>query len=246
MNKNLKLKNPSEKCLSDIDKKIESYSIEEKLKILSEIFPGRIVFSTSFNIEDQLISHFILNEKILIKIFTLDTGRIFKETYQVWSDTNKFYNYSISAYYPNTKRLENFLSEKGPNSFYENVQNRMKCCFLRKIEPLRRALQGNAIWITGLRSEHSLERKNLNFLEWDSNYQLIKYHPLFNWKSDKIRKLIKKYNIPYNHLYNKGYLSIGCAPCTRSVKNGESYRSGRWWWEENSVKKECGLHLKNK
>lgn len=122
----------------------------------------------------------------------------------------------------------------------------MKCCFLRKIEPLRRALQGNAIWITGLRSEHSLERKNLNFLEWDSNYQLIKYHPLFNWKSDKIRKLIKKYNIPYNHLYNKGYLSIGCAPCTRSVKNGESYRSGRWWWEENSVKKECGLHLKNK
>ncbi|AWU43707.1 phosphoadenylyl-sulfate reductase [Blattabacterium sp. (Cryptocercus kyebangensis)] len=239
------IEKPIKKYLSDLSKKIRSSFIEEKLRTLSEIFSGKIVFSTSFNIEDQLISHFILDRKIPIKIFTLDTGRIFKETYKVWSDTNKFYNHSISAYFPDPNRLEKFLSEKGPNSFYENVKNRTKCCFLRKVEPLKRALKGNLIWITGLRSEHSIERKELNDLEWDANYNLIKYHPLFDWNLKKIEKIIKKYNIPYNHLYNKGYLSIGCAPCTRSVKYGENYRSGRWWWESNSVKKECGLHFKN-
>ncbi|MDR1804829.1 MAG: phosphoadenylyl-sulfate reductase [Flavobacteriales bacterium] len=238
--------NKNEKCIniSDLSRRIESSSIEEKLRNLSEIFPGETVFSTSFNIEDQLISHFILHENIPIKIFTLDTGRIFEETYKVWSDTNKFYNYSITAYYPDTNKLEKFLSKKGPNSFYASVQDRMKCCFLRKVEPLRRALKGNSVWITGLRSEHSMERKNLNHLEWDDSNQLIKFHPLLDWKLEKIEKIIKKYNIPYNHLYNKGYFSIGCAPCTRSVKHGENYRSGRWYWENDSVKKECGLHLK--
>ncbi|WP_041936755.1 phosphoadenylyl-sulfate reductase [Blattabacterium sp. (Blattella germanica)] len=240
----MKWKIPSQECLSDLSKEIKSPSVEEKLKTLSNFFPGKIVFSTSFNIEDQLISHFILSNKIPIKIFTLDTGRFFEETYKVWENTNKFYGYSISAYYPDQEKLEEFLSKNGPNSFYNNVKNRIKCCFLRKVEPLKRALKGNFVWITGLRAEHSLDRKKLNYLEWDSKYHLIKYHPLYNWKLEVIEKMVKKHKVPYNPLYDKGFLSIGCAPCTRSVKCGESYRSGRWWWEDDSIKKECGLHIK--
>ncbi|WP_185865799.1 phosphoadenylyl-sulfate reductase [Blattabacterium cuenoti] len=242
--KNMKWKVSSQECLSDLSKEIKSTSVEDKLRTLSNFFPGKIVFSTSFNIEDQLISHFILSNKIPIKIFTLDTGRLFEETYKVWKDTNKFYGYSISAYSPNQDSLEKFLSENGPNSFYDNVKNRVKCCFLRKVEPLKRALKGNFVWVTGLRAEHSVERKKLNYLEWDSKYHLIKYHPLYDWKLESIEKMVKKYKIPYNPLYDKGFLSIGCSPCTRSVKFGESYRSGRWWWEDDTIKKECGLHTK--
>ncbi|WP_238784563.1 elongation factor 1-alpha C-terminal domain-related protein [Blattabacterium cuenoti] len=175
----MKWKISSQECLSDLSKEIKSsFSVEDKLRALSNFFTGKIVFSTILNIEDQLISHFILSNEISIKIFTLDTGRLFEETYKVWKDTNKFYEYSISAYYPNQDKLEDFLSKNGPNSFYDNVKNRIKCCFLRKVEPLKRALQGNFVWVTGLRAEHSVERKKLNDLEWDSKYHLIKYHPV--------------------------------------------------------------------
>jgi 3''-phosphoadenosine 5''-phosphosulfate sulfotransferase (PAPS reductase)/FAD synthetase and related enzymes len=241
----MKWKIPSKECIPDLSKKIKlnSVSVEDKLRTLYNFFPGKIVFSTSFNIEDQLIAHFILSNKIPIKIFTLDTGRFFEETYKVWDKTNKFYGYSISAYYPNQEKLEKFLSKNGPNSFYENIEKRIKCCFIRKVDPLKRALQGNFVWITGLRAEHSTDRNKLNYLEWDSKHNLIKFHPLYDWKLENIEKKVKKYKIPYNPLYNEGFLSIGCAPCTRSVRCGESYRSGRWWWEDNSMKKECGLHI---
>ena len=177
-----------------------------------------------------------------IKIFTLDTGRLFAETYSVWSSTLDRYKISIKAYYPNATILESFVEKKGPNAFYESVENRKGCCFIRKVEPLKRALSGNAIWITGLRAEHSADRGDLQSIEWDESNQIIKYHPLLHWTTNQVTDFITTNNIPYNPLHDKGFVSIGCAPCTRAIKEGEDFRAGRWWWEDTN-KKECGLHV---
>lgn len=212
------------------------------LKLLVEQYPGQVIFSTSFSYEDQVITHEILSNQLPIKIFTLDTGRLFAETYSVWSSTNATYNTQIKAYYPNQDLLQDFVAEKGPNSFYESVDNRKSCCYIRKVEPLKRALAGNAIWITGLRSEHSGNRKDLPVIEWDESNQVIKYHPILHWSTEEVKQYIATNRIPYNPLHDKGFVSIGCAPCTRAVRPGEDFRAGRWWWEDAS-KKECGLHV---
>lgn len=214
----------------------------EFLRLLADKYPGQVTFSTSFSYEDQAITHQILSNQLLIKIFTLDTGRLFAETYSVWSSTNAMYNTQIKAYYPNQDLLQDFVAVKGPNSFYESVDNRKQCCFIRKVEPLQRALKGNAIWITGLRAEHSGDRKDLPQLEWDESNQVIKYHPILHWTTEDVKKFISENRIPYNPLHDKGFVSIGCAPCTRAVRPGEDFRAGRWWWEDAS-KKECGLHV---
>lgn len=211
------------------------------IQMLTEQFPGKVTFSTSFSFEDQVITHQILANKLPVKIFTLDTGRMFTETYSVWSSTNEKYKTTIKAYYPNQHSLEKFITEKGPNSFYESVDNRKNCCFIRKVEPLQRALQGNEIWITGLRAEHSPDRKDLPVIEWDEVNNIIKYHPILHWTNDTVKNYIHRHQIPYNPLHDKGFVSIGCAPCTRAVKPGEDFRAGRWWWED-AEKKECGLH----
>jgi phosphoadenosine phosphosulfate reductase len=216
--------------------------IEEFLLRLTEIFPGKVTFSTSFSYEDQVITHKILNNNLPITIFTLDTGRLFPETYSVWSATHSKYDTHIKAYYPDHSLIENFVAERGPNAFYESVQNRKDCCYIRKVDPLKRALKDNAVWITGLRSEHSIERHSLQQIEWDEGNQMIKYHPLLNWTFDEVKEYINDNNIPYNPLHDKGFVSIGCAPCTRAIRPGEDFRAGRWWWED-SVKKECGLHV---
>ena len=221
---------------------LNELSIEEFLLRLTEIFPGKVTFSTSFSYEDQVITHKILSNKLPITIFTLDTGRLFPETYSVWSATNSKYNTHVKAYYPDHSLIENFVAERGPNAFYESVQNRKDCCYIRKVDPLKRALKNNAVWITGLRSEHSIERHSLQQIEWDEGNQMIKYHPLLNWTFDKVKEYINENNIPYNPLHDKGFVSIGCAPCTRAIRSGEDFRAGRWWWED-SVKKECGLHV---
>lgn len=213
----------------------------EFLKLLSEQYPGRVTFSTSFSYEDQAITHEILSNQLPIKIFTLDTGRLFAETYSVWSSTNALYNTHIKAYYPNEEKLQDFVEANGPNAFYESVENRKQCCFIRKVEPLKRALAGNDIWITGLRAEHSGDRKDLPMLEWDESNHVIKYHPILHWTTDEVKKYIADNRIPYNPLHDKGFVSIGCAPCTRAIRPGEDFRAGRWWWEDAS-KKECGLH----
>lgn len=212
------------------------------LKLLVEEYPGQVIFSTSFSYEDQVITHEILSNQLPIKIFTLDTGRLFAETYSVWSSTNATYNTQIKAYYPNQDLLQEFVAEKGPNSFYESVDNRKSCCYIRKVEPLKRALEGNAIWVTGLRAEHSGNRKDLPVIEWDESNQVIKYHPILHWSTEEVKKYIADNRIPYNPLHDKGFVSIGCAPCTRAVRPGEDFRAGRWWWEDAS-KKECGLHV---
>ena len=217
-------------------------SIDEFLTSLVENFPGRVTFSTSFSYEDQVISHKILSNHLPIKIFTLDTGRLFPETYSVWRATNEKYNTHIKAYYPDTSLLEEFIENKGPNSFYESVENRKECCHIRKVAPLKRALQNNSIWITGLRAAHSSERMNMSQVEWDESNHIIKYHPILHWTTEEVTQYINQHDIPYNILHDKGFVSIGCAPCTRSIKPGEDFRAGRWWWED-STKKECGLHV---
>jgi phosphoadenosine phosphosulfate reductase len=213
----------------------------EALRTLANQFPGEIVFSTSFGWEDQVITHMIFGNDIPIKVFTLETGRLFPETYYVWNRTMEIYGKPVFAYYPVHHLLEDMVNAKGPNSFYESVENRKECCDIRKIEPLRRALTGNQCWITGIRAEQSPNREDMHNVEWDEGNQLIKFHPIFNWTLDDVKAYIKQHNIPYNTLHDKGFPSIGCLPCTRAVQPGEDFRAGRWWWEDQS-KKECGLH----
>lgn len=213
----------------------------EALTVLANRFPGKIIFSTSFGWEDQVISHMIFENNLNIKVFTLETGRLFPETYYVWNRTMERYGKTIHAYYPQHALVEQMVTTKGPSSFYESVENRKECCYIRKIEPLKRALQGNDVWITGIRAEQSANRQFMDNVEWDESNNLVKYHPIFSWSLDTVKEYIRQYNIPYNPLHDKGFPSIGCMPCTRAVAEGEDFRAGRWWWEDQS-KKECGLH----
>lgn len=216
----------------------------DTLQSLSARFPGKIVFSSSFSFEDQVISHMILSNKIPVEIFTLDTGRLFAETYSVWNSSNEKYRTKIKAYYPDQEKIQQFVEQNGPNAFYESVENRKACCHIRKVEPLQRALAGKVLWVTGLRAEHSAARQDLPLFEWDGINQVIKYHPVLHWSFDEVKEYIRTHNIPYNPLHDRGFVSIGCAPCTRAVKPGEDFRAGRWWWED-AGKKECGLHATN-
>ena len=226
----------------ELYRELRELDIEKALTVLAYRFPEKVIFSTSFGWEDQVLTHMIFSNHLPIKVFTLETGRLFPETYYVWNRTLEMYeNQPIHAYYPDTDSLEKMVSQKGPNSFYESVENRKECCGIRKIEPLRRALAGNEIWITGIRAEQSPNRENMQGIEWDSQNHIIKFHPLFDWTLEQVKTYIKENNVPYNPLHDRGFPSIGCAPCTRAVKEGEDFRAGRWWWEDQT-KKECGLH----
>lgn len=220
---------------------IDKPQLETALLAVANEYPGEVVFSSSFSWEDQAVTHLILSNNIPIEIFTLDTGRLFSETYDVWTRTNSRYNTRIKSYCPNHELLEEYLDVHGSNAFYESVELRKRCCFIRKVEPLQRALKGNKVWITGLRKEHSNERNALTKLEWDDVYEIAKYHPILDWGTEELKQYIRTNKIPYNTLHEKGFVSIGCAPCTRAIREGEDYRAGRWWWE-NSTHKECGLH----
>jgi phosphoadenosine phosphosulfate reductase len=214
----------------------------ETLAALAAAYPGEVTFSTSFSWEDQLITHLIFSNNLDIKVFTLDTGRMFPETYSTWSATLEKYGKKITAYYPDAQALQKFVAEKGPNSFYESVENRKSCCYIRKVEPLQRAIEGNKVWVTGIRAEHSPNRTDMTQLEWDGTNNITKYHPLLNWSTEEVKAFIRENQIPYNPLHDKGFVSIGCAPCTRAIRPGEDFRAGRWWWED-ADKKECGLHV---
>jgi phosphoadenosine phosphosulfate reductase len=229
------------KFAENIHKQTEGLKPDEALTLLADAFPGQITFSTSFGWEDQVITHMIFSNKLPVKVFTLETGRLFPETYYVWNRTMEIYEQPIHAYYPNNEALEQMVNAKGPNSFYESVDNRKECCGIRKVEPLNRALSGNKCWITGIRAEQSETRQSMGHVEWDEPHQLVKFHPIYDWTLDDVKAYIKQYNIPYNTLHDRGFPSIGCAPCTRAVQPGEDFRAGRWWWEDQS-KKECGLH----
>lgn len=228
--------------MTTIKDKISVFQAESALSSLkkSVAHSDKVVFSTSFGKEDQVITHFIATSNFPISIFTLDTGRLFEETYAVFDRTIQKYKVKIKTYYPNHEKVERLVSEKGPYSFYDSVENRKECCGIRKIEPLKRALQGCEVWITGLRQSQSPNRQNMSQVEWDGSNQIIKIHPLFHWSDTELDQFIENNNIPINTLHAKGYPSIGCSSCTRAILEGEDSRAGRWWWE--SSKKECGLH----
>jgi phosphoadenosine phosphosulfate reductase len=227
--------------LESLTEQLHGLSNVDALRTLADLFPGEVIFSTSLGYEDQVITDLILANNIPIKIFTLDTGRMFSETYSVWKKTNDRYDTKIEAYFPDRIAEETLMTTKGPYSFYDSVENRKECCGIRKVEPLNRALKGQKIWITGIRAEQSANRQSMPQLEWDSAHTLFKFHPLMDWTFDEVKQYIKANNVPYNPLHDRGFVSIGCQPCTRAIQPGEDFRAGRWWWEDNS-KKECGLH----
>jgi phosphoadenosine phosphosulfate reductase len=229
--------------IKELREQLIGNKIEDQLKILATLFPGKIIFTTSLGIEDQVIAHTIFTNNLSIKVATLDTGRLFPQTYDVLSNTNSRYRKNISVYFPDYLSVEKMVSEKGPFSFFESIENRKECCRLRKVVPLNRALAGMECWISGIRAGQSDDRKQMDWLEYDEDKKLFKFYPLFNWSFEEVKNFIKDNNVPYNSLHDKGYVSIGCEPCTRSVKPGEDFRAGRWWWE-NDGPKECGCHVK--
>ena len=226
-----------------LNTELQDMSITEKLRYLTEVYKGHVIFTTSFGYEDQVITDFIFKNNFPVEVITLDTGRMFEETYKVYRSTVEKYGKSITAYFPPADKVEKLLKEKGPFSFYESLENRKECCYIRKVIPLKRALKGNEIWITGLRAAQSENRSGLTEFEWDEGNQIIKYNPLLEWSLDEVREYVRENNVPYNVLHDRGFVSIGCEPCTRAIKPGENFRAGRWWWEQNSGK-ECGLHEK--
>jgi phosphoadenosine phosphosulfate reductase len=232
----------SASVVNNLIEKTAGFSIEETLAFLANEYQGKVVFSTSFGQEDQVITALIAKSELPITIFTLDTGRLFQETYDVFHKTLKKYKKEIQVYFPEASAVEKLLEEKGPNSFYDSVENRKECCFVRKVAPLTKALKGNAIWITGLRAEQSENRLSMNLFEYDAHFDIIKFNPLLKWSLKEVEEYIEKNNVPQNALHKQGFVSIGCAPCTRAITPDEDIRAGRWWWE--SSHKECGLHQK--
>ena len=219
---------------------LESLSLVEALRYVAEKYPSKVVFSSSFGQEDQVITDAIFKNDLAIKVFTLDTGRLFQETYELMDRTRVKYKKDIEVYFPNTANVEKLTKEKGFNSFYDSVENRKECCFIRKIEPLKRALAGAEVWITGLRAEQSENRNDMPIWEWDESNKVFKFNPLIRWSYEEMLTYLKENKVPDNSLHRKGFISIGCLPCTRAIEANEHPRAGRWWWEES--KKECGLH----
>ena len=229
--------------IAAFNRQFETSSIEEVLNYFTTTYNWRIGFSSSFGAEDQVLTDILVQQPTMVKIFTLDTGRLPYETYDVMDKTNKKYGITIDVYTPERSDLETLYSTQGINGFYDSIENRKACCHVRKIAPLQRALRGLDVWITGLRQSQSVTRDNLELLEYDEQFQLIKLNPLARWSETEVWDYIHQNHVPYNALHDKGYPSIGCAPCTRSIAVGEDIRAGRWWWEKPEHK-ECGLHAK--
>lgn len=219
-------------------------SPEKILQAAADKFTGKLAFASSLGMEDQIITDMICRNNLDIPIFTLDTGRFFNETYELIEKTEKYYGMKMSIYFPDASDVENMVNDFGVNLFYESTEKRKFCCMQRKVKPLKRALSGLSAWICGLRHEQSITRGGLELAEWDESNQMIKINPLIDWSDEKVKIYIKGNNVPYNPLHDKGFVSIGCACCTRAIKPDEHPRAGRWWWEAPEHK-ECGLHMVN-
>jgi len=202
---------------------------------------GRMVFTTSFGLEDQMVTHAIARSGADIEIVTLDTGRMFPETYDVWAATEKRYGLRIAAFHPKAEAVEALVARQGINGFYDGLEARKSCCAVRKVEPLGRALAGAGAWVTGLRAGQSAARQATPFAEADAARGLIKLNPIHDWDAATLNDHVRALEIPYNALHDQGFPSIGCQPCTRAVRVGEHERAGRWWWEQSD--QECGLHV---
>lgn len=214
----------------------------DRLRGIREAINGRIIFTTSFGLEDQVLTHLVVSSGIEVEFVTLDTGRFFPETYTLWRETEARYDIRIRGFYPRHEGVEGLVATQGIDGFYASLDARKACCSIRKVEPLQRALSGASGWLTGLRADQSTTREAASFAESDARHGLIKLNPLLDWTRLQAAHFAQTNEIPINPLHGRGFLSIGCAPCTRAVLPGEPERAGRWWWEDEN-KKECGLHV---
>jgi phosphoadenosine phosphosulfate reductase len=203
------------------------------------------VLASSYGAEDMVLTDLICKHAPGIEIFTLDTGRLPKETYELMQQVQTRYDKKVQVFYPDAGELETFVTTNGPNAFYDSVELRKQCCGIRKVQPLKRALDGKKAWLTGMRRSQSVTRAELPVSEWDEDHGLQKFSPLTDWSNGNVWAYLRAYEVPYNKLHDEGYASIGCAPCSRAITAGEDIRAGRWWWE-NPETKECGLHVKSK
>ena len=234
MNKQELAKELNEKLLENSTQEVISYFVENF---------KNVALSSSLGVEDQVLTDLLLNKDKNANIFTLDTGRLHPETYDVMDATNLKYQIKINVFFPQNQMVQELYQTQGINGHYESIDNRKRCCNIRKIEPLKRALENVDIWITGLRASQSITRTDMPLVEYDATFDVIKVNPLITWSETDVWDYIKENKVPYNKLHDKGFPSIGCAPCTRAIKEGEDVRAGRWWWE-NPEHKECGLHKK--
>lgn len=230
------------KPIDALNERFINSTTHEVLEYFLKNYKNRIGFASSMGAEDQLLTEMIVGIDPSTRIFTLDTGRLFPETYDLIERTDARYKINIEVFFPEREQVEKMIAEKGINLFYESIENRRLCCHIRKIVPLKRALQGLDVWISGLRRSQSITRQDMKMVEWDEGNQLIKINPLLNWSEEEVWTYVKQNNIPYNPLHDQGFASIGCQPCTRAIQPGEDVRAGRWWWEKPE-NKECGLHL---
>jgi phosphoadenosine phosphosulfate reductase len=215
----------------------------ERLALLRREVEGRIVLTTSFGPEAQAILHMIRERDLDIDVVSLDTGRLFPETYQLWERTEEHFGLRIRAIYPRHDGLETLIERQGINGFYTSREARTACCFARKVEPLNRALEGAQGWVAGLRADQSANRQDMGLITAEASRNLLKLSPLFDWTRERVADFVSAHGVPVNSLHEKGFVSIGCAPCTRAIRPGEPERAGRWWWEDET-KKECGLHAR--
>lgn len=232
-----------ENLIDQLNREFNRLTVEEGLQKILSLDLGNIAFSTSLGQEDQVITDLIFRHQLPVSIFTLDTGRLFEKTWEVYQKTIQKYHQPIQVFSPEAKKIEALVTQKGPFSFYDSIENRKECCQIRKVEPLQRALQNVSVWITGLRAEQSVNRKGIDLFSYDNAFGLIKYNPLARWTLEEVEAYLEKFKVPQNSLHSEGFKSIGCAPCTRATSPVEDIRAGRWWWETS--KKECGLHLQN-
>ncbi len=227
--------------IDTLTRHLSTATLAERIAYINRLYGDTAVLSTSFSIEDQAITHAISQVGKDISVFTLDTGRFFEQTYSTWHATLRALHINIDAFTPDTRALQQLIKTTGPNGFYSSIENRKKCCHVRKIDPLKRALANKKVWITGLRKHQSITRTEQAVVAYDAAFDVIKINPIIEWTEDRVWAYIDTHNIPFNPMQKSGFPSVGCAPCTRAIQPGEHIRSGRWWWE-NPDTKECGLH----
>jgi phosphoadenosine phosphosulfate reductase len=229
--------------ISQLNNAVEHKSPSEIIEYFLDYFPNEITFGTSLGAEDQLITDLLVKSGKPFKIFTLDTGRLFPESYDLIDRTNKKYGIKIRLIFPDSQQVESMVNNFGINLFYDSIENRKMCCKVRKLMPLEKVLEGNKAWFTGLRKSQSVTRNQMKIVEFDSLNSMIKVNPLIDFEESDVWDYLNKFNVPTNPLHKSGFASIGCQPCTRAIEKGEDIRAGRWWWE-SPENKECGLHKK--
>lgn len=229
----------------DWQRELQGKSAEKVIAFAGAKFGEKLGFATSLGLEDMVVLDFVRKHAPKTCLFTLDTGRLPEETYQLLQKVREAWGISIHILFPDPAEVEEMVNTQGPNLFYESLEKRKLCCKVRKVNPLRKKLSSLDAWMTGLTHYQAVTRKDTPVVEWDASFSLYKFNPIVHWKKSEVSDYIREHKVPYNALHDRGYPSIGCAPCTRAIKEGEDLRAGRWWWENPEVK-ECGLHVKPK